>query len=67
MTKRATIGQVPAGRIAVIDHRGNVRGAVTPASTQLNVSRFGVGRDAKLVTVAGGRKEWHGQPPKKSK
>jgi hypothetical protein len=67
MTKRATIGQVPAGRIAVIDHKGNVRGHVTPASSQLNVSRFGIGRNAELVTVAGGRKEWHGKPPKKAK
>jgi hypothetical protein len=66
MSKRPTLGKVPAGRIAVLDHKGNVRGAVTPASTQLNVSRFGVGRNAKLVTVAG-RKEWHGQPPKKTK
>jgi len=64
--KRPTIGKVPASRIAVLDHKGNVRGHVTPASSQLNVSRFGVGRNAELVTVAG-KKEWHGKPPRKTK
>ena len=67
MARRPTIGKVPVSRIALVDHRGNVRGNVTAASSQANVSRFsGMGRNAKLVTVAGGRKEWHGaKPPRK--
>jgi hypothetical protein len=67
ITKR-TAGRVPDGTIPLIDARGNVQGHVTAASTQANVSRFpNMGRGAKLVSMKGGRKEWHAQQPRKVK
>lgn len=58
-------GKVPEGTIPLIDVRGNVRGHCTKAAIQSTINRFpGMGRNAKLVTMAGSRKEWHAQPRK---
>jgi hypothetical protein len=66
MKRKQPIGQVPAGRIAIVDYAGNVRGHCGATATQALVSRFGVGRNAELKTVKG-RKEWHGLKPKATK
>jgi hypothetical protein len=64
--KRAPAGCVPVNRIAIIDHKGNVRGHVGATATQALVSRFGVGRNAELKTV-NRKKVWQGKPPRKVK
>jgi hypothetical protein len=60
-------GEVPPNRIAIVDHLGNVRGHCGLTGTQSLVSRFGIGRDAKLVrSEENGRLEWRGQNPRKA-
>lgn len=48
-------GQVPEGRFAVIDKRGNMRGHVGPKATQATCRRFGV-EDAEFSG-----NEWRGK------
>lgn len=67
MRTKYTPGKSPPGTIPLIDVHGNNRGHVSRSSGQANVSRFsGMGCGAKLVTVAGGKKEWHAQRKVKS-
>jgi hypothetical protein len=61
MTTRHKIGQVPDGRIAIVDAAGNIRGHVGPRVTAITARRFGV-RNAELKKV-NGRLEWHGESP----
>lgn len=59
MAKKHTVGCVPDGRIAIIDHKGAVRGHVGPYAIAATVQRFGV-KEPILKRVRG-KLEWHGQ------
>lgn len=60
--KRPTPGEIPAHRIPIHDHKGNVRGHVGHTATSATVARFLGHHGAELKTVKG-RETWVGQPP----
>jgi hypothetical protein len=54
MRKKITkIGEVPQGRLPVIDRHGNLRGRVGPKATAPTASRFTNNPDMKLGEHAG--------------
>lgn len=55
-------GEVPANRIPIHDHEGNVRGHVTKAATQATVARF-LGRHGATLETVEGRQTWVGSKP----
>jgi len=58
--KQRKIGEVPPGRIAVLDRRGHVRGNVGPRATSITAARF-TGQSGAVLTKAkskGERDSW---------
>jgi hypothetical protein len=60
--KRHKIGEPPANRIAVLDHKLRVRGHVGRTATSATVARFGVGHGADIGKVKG-KTVWIGKAP----
>jgi hypothetical protein len=58
--KQITPGTLPAGRIAVLDHMGNMRGHVGKLATSLTASRFLGGKPAYLDKTDEGKPCWRG-------
>lgn len=55
-------GQPPEGRLAIFDHKGNMRGHVTKAATQATVARF-LGRHGAKLGTKDGKQAWIGDKP----
>lgn len=55
-------GEAPEGRLAIFDHKGNMRGHVTKAATQSTVARF-LGRHGAKLGTKNGKKAWIGDEP----
>jgi len=57
MKKRRKVGEVPPGKIAVVDRKGRLRGHVGPKATSVTAARFTGEHGAKL-TKDGDRTSW---------
>ena len=55
--KKRKPGQVPPGRIPVLDHAGNVRGHVGPRATAATAARF-TKRTGAVLRKVKGRDSW---------
>lgn len=51
------IGEVPPGKIAVLDQRGNLRGHVGPRATSVTATRF-TGKAGAKLAKKDGRDSW---------
>ena len=58
--KQITPGTLPANRIAVLDHKGQMRGHVGQKATALTASRFLGGKPAYLDKDEKGKPCWRG-------
>jgi hypothetical protein len=58
--KQIKPGTLPEGRIAVLDHNGNMRGQVGKLATSLTASRLLGGKHAYLDKTDDGKPCWRG-------
>jgi hypothetical protein len=57
MKKKRKIGEVPPGRIPVLDHAGNVRGHLGKRATAASAARF-TGHHGAVLRKVKGRDSW---------
>jgi hypothetical protein len=55
--QKRKIGEVPPGKIAVLDRKGRLRGVVGPKATSVTAARFSGEHGAKFTKGKGGERD----------